>query len=145
MTKNLDIITYAVSLIIKAAILAARWSGRRRRRSLERLAAVNADAKDKELLFLQDRVYQLQTQVSILQKRIKKKEKKPRYTLREKLHILFHMEAYQIPRRRVTKYFGVARSNQNNYRQISESPYPQKREPGAGARTVIPGIPTQNL
>jgi transposase InsO family protein len=110
MMTNLDIITAAVSLIIKAAVLAARWSGRARRRSLEKVAAMDADAKDKELLFLRDRVYQFQTQVSILQKRIKKKEKNPRYTLREKLHILFHMEAYQIPRRRVTEYFGVARS-----------------------------------
>jgi len=47
---------------------------------------------------------------SILQKRIRKKEKNPRYTLRERLFILFHMETFQIPRRRVTEYFGVARS-----------------------------------
>ena len=36
MDKNLDIITYAVSLIIKAAIIAARFSGRVRKRSLKR-------------------------------------------------------------------------------------------------------------
>ena len=110
MAKNLEIITAAVSLITKAAILAAQWSGRARRRALEKLAAMDADAKDKELLFLRDRVYQLQTQVSILQKRIKKKETNPRYTLRERLFILWHMETFQIPRRRVTEYFGVARS-----------------------------------
>ena len=110
MTKNLEIITVAVSLIIKAAILATRWSGKARRRSLEKLAAMDADTKDNELLFLRDKVHQLQTQVSILQKRIKKKNKKPRYSLRERLLILCHMEAYQIPRRRVTEYFGIARS-----------------------------------
>jgi len=55
-------------------------------------------------------VEQLQMQVSILQKGIKKKQKNPRYTLREKLFILWQMETYQIPRRRVTEYFGVARS-----------------------------------
>jgi len=109
MTKNLDIITAAVSLIIKAAILAGQWSGRARRRGLEKLAAMDADAKDKELLFLRDRVHQLQTQVSILQKRTRKKDKN-RYTLRERLFILWHMETFQIPRRRVTEYFGVARS-----------------------------------
>ena len=70
------IITTAVSLIVKAALLAARWSGKARRRSLERLVAMDADAKDKELIFLRDKVHQLQTQVSILQKRIMKKWKK---------------------------------------------------------------------
>ena len=46
MTKNLDIINAAVSLIIKAALLAARFSGRVRKRSLKRLTSIDADAKD---------------------------------------------------------------------------------------------------
>ena len=94
MDKNLDIITYAMSLIIKAAIMAGRFSGRARKRSLKRLAAMDADAKDKEILFLTDKVYQFQMQVSILQKRIKKQQKKPRYTIRERLFILWHMETF---------------------------------------------------
>jgi len=52
MTKNLDIINAAVSLIIKAALLAARFSGRVRKRSLKRLSAMDIDEKDKEILFL---------------------------------------------------------------------------------------------
>jgi len=35
MTNNLDIVTAAVTLIIKAALLAARFSGRVRKRSLK--------------------------------------------------------------------------------------------------------------
>ena len=93
--KNLDVITYAVSLIIKAVIIAGRFSGRARKRSLKRLAAMDADAKEKELLFLRDKVYQLDMQVSILQKRVKKQQKKPRYTIRERLFILWHMETDQ--------------------------------------------------
>ncbi len=88
MNKNLDIINFAVSMIIKAVVIAARFSGIVRKRSLKRLAAMEVDAKDKEILFLRDMVEQLQMQVSILQKRIKKKQKKPRYTLRERLFIL---------------------------------------------------------
>jgi transposase InsO family protein len=110
MDKNLDIITYAVSLIIRAAIMAGRFSGRARKRSLKRLVAMDADTKDKENLFLTDRVYQLEMQVSILQKRIKKQQKKPRYTMRERLFILWHMETFQIPRRKVTEHLGVSRS-----------------------------------
>ncbi len=71
---------------------------------------MDIDEKDKEILFLRDMVDQLKMQISILQKGIKKKQKNPQYTLREKLFILWQMEAFQIPRRRVTEYFGVARS-----------------------------------
>jgi len=110
MDKNLDIITYAVSLIIKAAIMAGRFSGRVRKRSLKRLAAMDADTKDKEILFLKDKVYQLEMQVSILQKRIHKRQKKPRYTLRERLFILWHIEAFGIARRKVTEHLGISRS-----------------------------------
>ena len=110
MSKNLDVITHAVTLIIKAAIMAARFSGRVRKRSLKRLAAMDADTKDKEILFLKDKVYQLDMQVSILQKRIQKRQKRPRYTLRERLFILWHIETFGIARRKVTEQLGVSRS-----------------------------------
>jgi len=110
MVENLDIVNVAVSLLIRAALLAARFSGRVRRRSLKRLAAMDADSKAREILFLKDRVYQLEMQLSILQKRLHKQGKKPRYEVRERLLILWHMEAFQIPRRKVSRYFGIARS-----------------------------------
>jgi len=108
MNKNLDIITYAVSLIVKATLFAARFSGRVRKRSLKRLAATDADTEAKEILFLKDKVYQLKMQVSILQKQLNKRGKSPRYTVHERLLILWHMEAFQIPRRQVVEYFGIA-------------------------------------
>jgi transposase InsO family protein len=110
MSQNLDIITYAVSLIVKAILMAARFSGRVRKRSLKRLAAMKTDAKTKEILFLKDKVFQLKMQVSILQKQLNKRAKNPRYTVHERLLVLWHMEAFQIPRRQVLEYFGIARS-----------------------------------
>ena len=68
MNQNIEVITYAVSLIFKAAIVAAKYSGRVRKRSLKRLAIMDIDEKDKEILFLEDKLYQLQTQNSILVK-----------------------------------------------------------------------------
>jgi hypothetical protein len=79
MAENLDILNMAVSLLIRAALLAARFAGRARQRYLKRLASRDGDAKAKEILFLKDRVYQLEMQVSILQKQARKKGKKPRY------------------------------------------------------------------
>ena len=108
--KNLGITTYAVSLIVKSVVVASQFSGGARKRSLKRLAAMDADAKEKDFLFLRDKVYQLDMQVSILQTRIKKQQKKPRYTIRERLFILWHMETFQIPRRKVFEHLGVSRS-----------------------------------
>jgi len=59
MMSDSTAITFAVSLIFKAAIVAAKYSGRVRKRSLKRLAAMDINEKDKENLFLKDKVYQL--------------------------------------------------------------------------------------
>jgi transposase InsO family protein len=50
-------------------------------------------------------------QVSILQKHLNRRGQSPRYTVRERLLILWHVEAFQIPRRKVSRYFGIARSS----------------------------------
>ena len=107
MDKNLDIITSAVALIIRAVIIAGRFSGAVRKRSLKRLAAMDIDEKDKENLFLKDKVCLLESQLSIFQKRVRKQQKKPRYTLRERLFILWHIETFGIARRKVTEHIGV--------------------------------------
>jgi hypothetical protein len=67
MTNNLDIVNVAVSLIVKAALLAARFSGRARKRSLKRLSKMDANDKNKEIIFLRDKVDQQQMQITILQ------------------------------------------------------------------------------
>ena len=110
MAQNIEIINAAVELIIKAAIMAARFSGRARKRSLKRLSKMDADEKDKEIIFLSDKVDQQQMQITILQKGLQKKHTNKRYTLREKLFILCYMETFQVPRRRVTEYLGIAKS-----------------------------------
>ena len=110
MIKQKDIIVYAVFMILKAAILAAFWAGKIRKRGLESIAKMPINEKDKELLFLHDRIYQLETRIEIFQKQYHSTSRKTRYSLKERLFILWHMEYFQIPRRRVTKTFGIARS-----------------------------------
>ena len=63
MANNIEIINAAVTLIIKAAILASNFSGRVRKRSLKRLSKMDADDKDKEIIFLRDKVYQQQMRI----------------------------------------------------------------------------------
>ena len=110
MTNNIEIINAAVTLIIKAALLAARFSGSARKRSLKRLSKMEVDEKDKEIIFLRDKVDQQQMQITILQKGLHKKRTNKRYKLREKMFILSYMEIFQVPRRRVTEHLGIAKS-----------------------------------
>ena len=110
MTNNIEIVNAAVTLIIKAALLAARFSGRARKRSLKRLSKMEVDEKDKEIIFLRDTVDQQQMQITILQKGLHKKHTNKRYTLREKMFILSYMEIFQVPRRRITEHLGIAKS-----------------------------------
>src|SRR4030042_5761785 len=97
MAEHLDVLNTAVSLLIRGVLLGARFSRRVRTRSLKRLAARDVDANAKEILFLKDRVYQLEMQVSILQKHLHKKGQKPRYEVRERLLILWQVGAFQVP------------------------------------------------
>jgi len=80
MTKNIDTINAAVAVIIKAVVLAASFSGRARKRSLKRLSKMDIDDKDKEILFLRDRVYKLKLQVSIQKKGLQNKPNNKPYT-----------------------------------------------------------------
>ena len=110
MTNNVEIINTAVFLIIKAALLASRFSGKVRKRSLKKLSKMQIDKKDKEIIFLRDKLHQQQLQITILQKGLQKKHTNKRYTLREKIFILSYMEIFQVPRRRVTEHLGIAKS-----------------------------------
>ena len=123
MTKQKEITVYAVSMILKAAFLAATWAGKARKRGLELIAKMPIDEKDKEIVFLSDQIYQLETQITIFQKQIHSSSSKLRYNLNERLFILWHMEYFQIPKRHVTKSFGIARSTLYRWlRQIDEEP-----------------------
>jgi len=127
MQKKTEIITYAVSMILKAALLAVAWAGKFRRRGLESIAKMSIDEKDKELLFLRDRIYQLEPRIKIFQKQIQSSSCIARYSQKERLFILWHMEYFQIPRRRVTKTFGIARSTLYRWiNRIDDEPKPTK-------------------
>jgi hypothetical protein len=138
MAENLDLLNAAVSLLIRAALLAARFAGRVWQRYLKRLASRDVDAKAKEILFLKDRVYQLEMQLSILQKHLGKRGKSPRYTVREKVLILWYLEAFQIPRRKVSLECGV-RPTHFTFLGFRDHP-PQFRAPlmVSGLASIIP-------
>ncbi len=89
-----EIVAYAVSLIMKAALLAAGWAGKSRKHGLESIAKMPIGEKEKEIFFLRDQIYLLETQIIIFQKQIQS-SCKYRYTLKERLFILWHMVYFQ--------------------------------------------------
>ena len=70
MKKQKEIIVYAVFTILKATLSAAAWVGRSRIMGLKLIGKMSLDEKDKEIVFLRDRIYQLETQITIFQKQI---------------------------------------------------------------------------
>jgi transposase len=127
-------INYALSLIVKAVVIAAGFSGRIRKKSLKRLARMNVDEKDKEILLLRNKVEKLQIQNSILLKANSKETQGKRYSLREKLYVIFYMENYQIARSKISEHLGVAKSTY--YRWLKH--IDQK------SRTVVPANKTSD-
>ena len=135
MSPNFNTLYLCLSLFLKTVTLAATWSGMARRKALKKIAAMTILEQEKEIIFLREKVFELKTQVSILQKQLKKKNDEPasRYTLQERLTIIWHMEYFQIPRNKVKKYFGIATStlyrwlrkidNQTEYREpVNKTP-----------------------
>ena len=62
---TIEIGSLAMRLLLKAAVLAAGWAGAVRVRGLAAVASMPAEEKDKEIIFLRDRVNGLQDQVKI--------------------------------------------------------------------------------
>jgi transposase len=135
-----DILATATSLFIKSTILAARWAGTSRHKALESIAAMSIPEKAKEIVFVRNRVEQLELQVQILRKNAGKKAKSPRYTIAERLHVIWFVEYFQIPRRRASDYLGIARSTLYRWvRRIDDAApasVPRNRTPNQMAQLV---------
>lgn len=108
--KESDVLSLAFALLLKASLLAARWAGHIRRQTL-RICSRNSDEREQEILALRERVRELESSNAILRRQLRKRHGRPRYSLRERLLIIWTMEYFRIPRRRATEAFGVARSS----------------------------------
>jgi transposase InsO family protein len=104
-----EILSVAINLLGKAVVLGARWAGTRRRHGLAAIAASRESSKDKEIIFLRDRVAELQSQVEIL-RQLHKPDNTTRYTPCLRLRVIFHLTYFGVPRRKVEKCLGIARS-----------------------------------
>jgi len=109
-----EIYEASVSLMVRAMVVSARWAARSRRLGLER-ACARAEAGRVEKLearvsALEDALAFRDARLEVMEKRLGEDRPRRPYPLMERLRILWVIEYYQIPKRRVKDTFGVARS-----------------------------------
>ena len=104
----MDILTTAIPLILKTLWLSAHWAGLARKHALKRIA--RQQDSQAEIIFLRDRVAELETALTLTRLHDRKPGVKPRYTAKERLLVIWYLEYFQVPRRHVNKHLGVARS-----------------------------------
>ena len=104
----------AVCLVMKAVLLSGRWAGRTRRLGLEQAAKAAGEGAKAQVdnVMLRDTVEFLSDRLACAERRLQAAHIRTPYSLAERLHILWCIEYFGIPRRQIPKCFGVARSPQ---------------------------------
>jgi hypothetical protein len=100
-----EIVTTAVPLILKTQWLSLRRAGILRVNPLKSVAGKNDPEAD--ILFLRDRVAQLEVELESAQRQRRQWRYRVRYTVRGRLLVLWYMD---VPHRQVTKSLGIAQS-----------------------------------
>ena len=108
----MEIFEAAVSLMVKSMMLGARWAGHRRRLCLRQAAAGVGELAQlrAELMVLREENHRLEFENDLLRSRLREAPSRKRYSLMQRLQILWHITYYAIPRSQVKERFGIAKS-----------------------------------
>jgi transposase len=111
----MEVFPASVTLVIRALVVSARWAGRARRLALERATAA-ADANRKaalaaRVMVLEDMVEQRDAHIEVLESRLGEELSRNPYPLMERLRIIWLMQYFDIPGRRLKEMLGVSRSS----------------------------------
>ena len=107
--ESRGILSLAFNLLAKAIVLGAGWASGHRCRTLKAMVSGAEGDKDREIVLLQERLAELQSQVEIL-KEMHRPTPATRYSGRVRFMIIYHITYFNVPRRRMSQYFGIARS-----------------------------------
>ncbi|MGD0113976.1 MAG: hypothetical protein ABSD48_19130, partial [Armatimonadota bacterium] len=99
----------AVCLVMKAVLLSGRWAGRTRRLGLEQAAKAAGEGAKAQVdnVMLRDTVEFLSDRLACAERRLQAAHIRKPYSLAERLHILWCIQYFGIPRRQIPKHFGV--------------------------------------
>ena len=111
----MEVFPASVALIIRALVVSARWAGRSRRSSLEQMTAGAETSRVAELearvVTLEDTLELRDAHIEVLESRLGEERPRKPYPLMERLRIIWLMEYFQIPQRRLRDTLGVSRSS----------------------------------
>ena len=150
----MDAVQSAVSLMVKSMVLSARWASRYRLRCLRAacLASGQTAPLRAEVTELRDRVQCLTSQNRVLKARLGEVRSRKPYSWGLRLKVLWYMEYFSIPRRRITQHLAVPRGTFYRWLHAFEQGDLGKREPVepvnktprglAQALRSLPGPPT---
>ena len=102
----MEVLQTAAALMVRSMVLSAQSAGQQRLLFLQR--AVAAGEEVGELARLRDENRRLNSELRMLKDRFDDAPSRKRYTPMQRLHVLWHMVCYQIPRSRVTEHFRIA-------------------------------------
>ncbi len=104
----MEVLRTAAALMVRSLVLSAQSAGHQRLLWLQQSAAVGGDVG--EVARLRDENRQLQWENRLLKARHADVPCRKRYSPLQRLHILWHMAYYRIPRSRVKEHFLIANS-----------------------------------
>jgi transposase InsO family protein len=111
----MEVFPASVALIIRALVVSARWAGGTRQSTLEEMTAAAGRSRVAELearvATLEDTVELRDAHIEVLESRLGGKRPRKPYPLMERLRIIWLMEYFQIPQRRLENTLGVSRSS----------------------------------
>lgn len=130
----MEVFPTSVALVIRALVVSARWAGRARRLALEQ-TTVAADASreaalEARVMVLEDMVEQRDAHISVLESRLGQERPRKPYPLMERLRIIWLMQYFQIPGRRLQETLGVSRSSVQRWlKGLKEGKLGKRNEP----------------
>jgi transposase InsO family protein len=111
----MEVFRASVALTIRALVVSARSAGRSRQLNLEQMTAA-AEANrvatlEAQVAVLEDRLELCEAHISVLESRLGQERPRKPYPLMERLRIIWLMEYFRIPGRRLRETLGVSRSS----------------------------------
>jgi hypothetical protein len=108
--NEVEVFEASVSLMVRALVVSARWASRKRRLCLQQ-ACTNAEAGrvaelEARVVMLEDAVAFRDARLEMFERRLGEERPRRPYPLVERLRLLWLIEYYQIPKRRVRETFG---------------------------------------
>jgi len=111
----MELFPASVTLVMRALVVSARWAGRARRLALERATAAADSSREAALearvMALEDMVEQRDAHIEVLESRLGEERPRKPYPLMERLRIIWLMQYFEIPGRRLKEMLGVSRSS----------------------------------